>query len=457
MAGPGSVAQLPGDTGLGDAKTPASAAAAPSYKHPLLWVPSSYFTMGLVWVTVTTVATIMFKNMGMANEDAAFWSSLLGLPYTIKPFWAPLLELYRTKKFFVVLMQLVVAAVLAAVAFALKLPGAAWVFPVILLMGVAGLAGATQDIGTDGVYVTTLNRKEQAKYQGIQSMCWNMGPILANGALVALSGTFHESTGSWGTSWMIVLLITAGIVFLAAPYHSKLLPPGAKSEEAPKSAGDVAKTFGRAFATFFQKPGIILMISFAFFYRFGYGLLDKMGPVFLIDERANGGLGLTNQMLGKINGGFGTGAFIAGSLLGGLFVAKIGLKRSSLLLLCFCLNIPNLTFLYLSQTMPSDPNLVIAMVIIEKFGWGFGAVGHMLYMMQQIAPGPYKTAHYTFATALMGLCMTLTGMVSGHIQNAVGYQTFFIIVLLAAIPSLLATLLAPFPHGDFSEPDKAKA
>jgi len=215
-------------------------------------------------------------------------------------------------------------------------------------------------------------------------------------------------------------------------------------------------TFGDAFVTFFKKDGIWAMIAFAFLYRLGLGLLDKMGPAFIINSRAEGGLGLSNQALGDINGTFGTGAFIVGSLLGGLFVASRGLRQSRMLLV-LALNIPNATFLYLSQSMTSNLYVITAIVTLEKLGWGFGAVGHMLYMMQQIAPGPYKTAHYTFATALMGLCMMTTGAVSGFIQEAVGYQTFFVIVLVAAIPSILATLFAPYPHADGTMREVKKA
>jgi PAT family beta-lactamase induction signal transducer AmpG len=435
-------------TGEGAIAAPAD--AAPAYKNPLLWVPSSYLTMGLIYVAVGTVANIMFKNMGMENDKAAFWSSILGFPYTFKFLWAPALELYKTKKFFVLLMQFAIALALVAVAFGLRLPGSAWIAPVLTLVAITAVLGATQDIGTDGVYVTTLPPKDQAKYLGFQSMCWNGGALLAKGPFVTVSGTLHDSTQSWGTAWMIIMLAMGALVFLAGLYHSKMLPPGAKALDAPKSFGAAMGTFGHAFVTFFKKDGIVRMIAFAFLYRFGYGLLDKMGPLFLIDSRANHGLGLSNQAIGNIYGTFGSGAFIIGSLLGGFIVSRAGLKKT-LLLLCLCINVPNATFLFLSQTMPTDMTIITAVVIIEQLGWGVGAVGHMIYMMQQIAPGPYKTAHYTFATALMGACMMTTGAVSGYIQKAVGYQWFFVIVLIAATPSLLATLLAPFHHPDVTK------
>src|SRR5262245_21476951 len=180
------------------------AAETPAYKNPFLWVPSSYLTMGLIYITVGAVANIMFKNMGMENDKAAFWSSLLGFPYTFKFLWAPLLELYKTKKFFVILMQFVIAGGLVAVGLSLKLPGGAWLFPVVGLLALTALLGATQDIGSDGVYVTTLTPKDQAKYTGFQSMCWNAGFLLAAGPLIRISGTLHESTGSWATSWTVI-------------------------------------------------------------------------------------------------------------------------------------------------------------------------------------------------------------------------------------------------------------
>jgi PAT family beta-lactamase induction signal transducer AmpG len=407
--------------------------------------------MGLIYVTVGSVANVMFKNMGMDNTNAAFWSSILGFPYTFKFLWAPLLELYKTKKFFVVLMQFLLAASIAGAAFALQLPGKTWMVPALVLLAVSAILGATQDIGSDGVYVTTLPPRDMAKYTGFQSMCWNAGFLLAAGPLIHFSGVLHERTQSWGASWMVILLVIAGIMVLAGLYHGRLLPPGAAALDAPKTLGQAMSTFGHAFVTFFQKKDVLRMVAFAFFYRFGFGLIDKMGPLFMIDDRAKGGLGLSNQMLGDINGTFGTGAFIVGSLVGGWFVSRAGLRKS-LFALCLCLNVPNVTFLILSQTQPSNYYLIAAIVTLEKLGWGIGCVGHMIYMMQQIAPGPYKTAHYTIATALMGACMMSTGAVSGYIQKWVGYQWFFIIVLLAAAPSILVTLLAPFHHPDSAGP-----
>jgi PAT family beta-lactamase induction signal transducer AmpG len=411
--------------------------------------------MGTVWVTVTTMSNVMLLNLGLSVAQAAFYSSLLGLPYIFKPLWAPLLELYGTKKSWVVSAQFVLAGLLLATAFTLPLPS--FVAPVFTLLMLTGIVGATMDIGSDGVYVTTLPAKEQAQYTGIQSMCWSFGPIMATGGLVWVTGKLHERM-SFSWAWLSVFIALAALLGLAALLHSRALPAGARAVDAPASLAEAMKTFGIAFALFFKKPSIWAMIGFAFLYRFGLGLLDKIGPAFLIDSRLAGGIGLDNAELGVLNGTVGSAAFIIGSILGGLFVSRsqrglIGV----LFVLALCLNLPNLTFLYLGLTTPSNTalsgqTLIGALVFIEKFGWGFGAVGHMLYMMQQIAPGPYKTAHYAFATGFMGLCMTTSGMLSGWIAENVGYQSFFFVVLVAAAPSLLGTLGAPFIHAE-GDPD----
>lgn len=419
------------------------------YALPLWWVPSSYLAMGLIYILVSGVANIMFKNLGMDNAQAAFWSSLFILPYTLKPFWAPLLELGKNKKVFVLAMQFLLVGLIVLTALAVRTSSVGSMTPLLVLLGLAGVLGSTQDIATDGVYVTTLNRADQAKYIGLQSMCWNAGPVIANGLLVRYSGVWHASTGSWNTAWMYVLLVIAGLMGFLAIYHTLLLPPGTSSSAASAAGSGAWKqgmhTFVEAFGSFFRKKGIWMMILFVFFFRFGYGFLDKIGPLFLIDTRDHGGLGLTNQALGDINGTFGTGAYMIGSLLGGLFVSRIGLRKT-LLPLCLCLNVPNVVYLYFSLAYPSSYALIAVALSVEKFFWGIGVVGLSIYMMQQIAPGPYRTAHYTFASALMGLNMMLTGMVSGKLGEILGYRSFFIAVLLMAIPSILVTVAAPFPH-----------
>jgi PAT family beta-lactamase induction signal transducer AmpG len=423
---------------------------SPVRTSPLLWVPTGYFTMALTYMTLTSVTAIMFKNLGMDNGEAAAYASYLILAYTLKPFIAPFVEMYRTKKFFVLCAQATIALGFAGVALAMSLPG--YLAVLMVLFWALSCVGAIQDIASDGVYVTSLDGKTQALYCGIQSLSWNIGPILASGGLVYLSGHLHADLfhhdvavpgADWADAWRVVFFIVAAITAVMGLWHLRVMPDGARASSTPASAQAAWLILRDSFATFFQKRGVWRMIAFAFLFRLSIGLLEKIGPFFMVDPVAKGGLGLNNQLLGLIYGTYGLMALLFGSLLGGIFVARRGLQ-STLFLLCCAVNIPNVTFLLLAVYQPSDPAIITAGVAIEKFFFGFGSVGFMIYLMQQLAPGKYSTSHYAFGTSLMGLCMMLTGVVSGHLQQMLGYTNYFVFVMVATLPSFLATWCAPF-------------
>ena len=431
-------------------------------RHPLLWVPTGYFTMAMGYIMLTSVTAIMFKNIGMDNGRAAAYSSMLILAYTIKPLFAPIVEMYRTKKFFVLLMQVLMALGFAGAGLAMGLPN----FMVLMLprFFLMSFVGATQDIASDGVYVTSLDSRTQALYCGVQSLSWNIGPIVASGFLVYLSGRLHTDVfhhdpkvfgPDWMDAWRVIFFIVAAIVLVMAVWHARVMPDGARAENTPTSLGGAGHILWDSFVTFFQKRDVWKMVAFAFLFRFSIGMLEKIGPFFMVDSAAKGGLGLTNESLGIIYGTWGLIAVLAGSLLGGMFVAKRGLKRT-LFLLCCAVNIPNATFLAMSIALPSDPWMIAAGVIVEKFFFGFGSVGYMIYLMQQLAPGKYTTTHYAFGTGLMGLCMMVTGTISGMLQEYLGYVSYFVAVMIATIPSFLATWFAPFHHDDGMGSDSAK-
>lgn len=393
-------------------------------------------------ITVSVVAAIMYKNLGLSNTDITLYTSSMYLPWVIKPLWSPLVEMFKTKRFFVLCMEFIMMVTLGCVALVLPLPS--FLGPTLAFFWITGFASATQDIAADGVYISSMSSKQQAQYVGIQGIAWNIGRIIASGLLVTFTGWLHNDKGlEWSKAWMIVMSLLAAIMGLFGLWHIRMLPAGGKTADAPASASDAARTFAVAFGSFFQKKNIVMMLLVVFFYRFGEGLIEKIGPLFMLDKRDVGGLGLDNQALGNINGTFGTIGFIVGALLGGFFCAQRGLKRS-FVLLALALNVPHLTYFYLSHSRPESLVLITTVVTIEKFGYGFGSVGHMLYMMQQLAPGPYKTAHYAFATGIMGLSMMFTGMISGPIQEAVGHANFFKLVLVASIPPVLFAAFAPF-------------
>lgn len=416
--------------------------------HPLVWMPSLYFAMGMPMITVSVVAAIMYKNLGLSNAQIAFYTGAMNLPWVCKPLWSPFMEMFRTKKFFVLLTEILIAAGLGSIALALPLEG---YLPVtIALFWIIGFLSATQDIAADGVYINAMTSKEQARYIGVQGVFWSAGRILASGLLVSFTGYLHSTEHglgmSWTRSWMIVMGLMGVLMLMLGGWHRLVLPTGSKAVRLDDSlfgVKHVMHEFGDVFSTFFQKKNIWRMLTFVLLYRFGEGLLEKLGPLFMMDDVGAGGLGLDNMAVGNINGTFGSVAFILGALLGGVIAARYTLKRS-LMFLCVMLNVPDLTYVFLSIFLPTNVHWIAVIITIEKFGYGIGSIGLMLYMMQQVAPGKYKTAHYAISTGFMALCMMLTGMISGVLQEAVGYQWFFVIVMIATIPSFLATWLAPF-------------
>jgi PAT family beta-lactamase induction signal transducer AmpG len=429
--------------------------------HPLLWVPSLYFGMGTPMIAVSVVAAIMYKNLGLTNTEIAAYTGSMYLPWVLKPLWAPVLELFRSKRFFVIAMEITMVVTFCLLALAIRLP--LYLPLTIAFFWMTGFASATQDIAGDGVYLTSTSAKEQGLYAGLQGAFWNLGKVLVSGALVSLTKVLYDWAAAgqpapaggphpaWFTAWMVVMLLIAAILAATALWHFYMLPEGSKAPDAPSSVRAALATTADAWVSFFKKPRIVMMIVTVFFYRFGEGFIEKIGPLFLMDKRSVGGLGLDNMDLGNINGTFGTVAFVGGTLLGGLLAARYGLRRM-FVVLAFALNVPHVTFFYLSQELPHDLVWITCVVLIEKIGYGLGTVGMMLYMMQELSPGRYRTAHYAFATGIMALNMMLTGMVSGRIQAWLGYQAFFGFVLLASIPPIVISWFAPFGVNREPEP-----
>ena len=413
-------------------------------RSPLQWVPSGYFAMAMGYVMLTSVTSIMFKNLGMDNGRAAQYSSMLILAYTVKPLFAPVVEMYRTKKFFVMVTQMLLGLGFGAVALVMGMPGSMALM--MVLFWIMSFIGATMDIASDGVYVTSLDSRTQALYCGVQGLSWNIGPVVASGVLVYLSGVLHTDFGmDWMGAWRIVFLAVAALLLVLAAWHWRAMPEGARAAETPESLGQAGFILRDAFKTFFEKPGVWMMMAFALLYRVSIGLLEKIGPFFMVDPVGKGGLGMSNELLGIVYGTYGLLAVLAGSLAGGWFLARHGLKPM-LFKLCCVLNIPIATFLLMAIYQPSNLWVISAGVVVEKFAFGFGSVGFMIYLMQQLAPGKYTTTHYAFGTGLMGLCGMLTGMVSGHLQQAMGYVSYFWLVMAATVPSFIVTWYAPFHH-----------
>jgi PAT family beta-lactamase induction signal transducer AmpG len=418
-------------------------------RHPLSWVPSLYLAQGLPFYSVALVAGLMFKSMGVPNEQIARWTGVLGLAWVFKALWSPFLELFRSKKRIVVSLQVTGGIALGVLALALQLP--AWFALAIALLGVVSLASSTHDIAADGLYIASLSAKQQAAYAGWQGAFFNGAKFLSLGGLVILAGHLEQKVGpqaAWATVFGLLGALMAGLGL----YHAWALPGPQPS--APAAAGQGATVRATVdvlvdvIRAFFAKPGIWLGILFILLFRTAEGQVQTIGPLFLRDARALGGMGLSTQEVGAIYGTAGTAAFLAGSILGGYFTSWLGLKRAMIFLI-LAMNVPNLVFYYLSMAQPDSLGVVTASLAAEMFGYGFGFVGMILFIMQVIASGPYQTAHYALGSGFMQLGFVLSKVVSGDIQQALGYRHFFLWVVLSALPVLLLTRFVRL------EPEKA--
>ena len=420
--------------------------------QPHFWVPTVYFAMGLPFVALSTVSVLMFSDMGISNTQIAFWTSLIMLPWTLKPLWSPFLEIFKTKKFFVVTTQLVTAVAFALVALSLPLPN--FFTYAIALMGVVAFSGATHDIATDGVYMAELSDTMQARYIGWQGAFYNLAKILASGGLVYFAGYLKDTMGI-ASAWIVIMAIFAAIMACMGLYHIKVLPSGGAKATTKQTASSAAKTLWEVLRSFFEKRNVVWYISFIILYRFAEGFAMKIVPLFLKAPVASGGLGLDVKDIGLIYGTYGAAAFILGSVLAGYYISAFGLKKV-LFSLCCAFNIPFVVYLLLAIYQPTSLWTIGTAVVFEYLGYGFGFVGLMLFMMQQVAKGKHQMAHYAFATGIMNLGVMIPGMMSGLLSDWLGYQNFFIWVLIATIPAFAITWLVPFTNNDKVEESKSK-
>ena len=426
-------------------------------RNPISWVPTVYFAMGLPFVVLNMVSVLMFKGMGISDAQIALWTSLIMLPWTLKFLWSPFLEMFKTKKFFVVLTQLVTGVGFALVALALHLP--AFFAVCIALLAVIAFSGATHDVATDGVYMSELDKQDQAKYIGWQGAFYNIAKIVASGGLVWLAGWLlkrfggvpeateavrHEATVQ---AWMIVMLLMGVIMVLLGLYHMKMLPSGGAAVGKSTSTKETMQRLGEGIKDFFRKKHIWYYIAFIIIYRLAEGFVMKIVPLFLKAERAVGGLGLNEQEIGLYYGTYGAAAFVLGSLLAGYYISHRGLSKT-LFSLCCIFNLPFIAYTLLAIYQPENGMLIGGAIVLEYFGYGFGFVGLTLFMMQQVAPGKHQMAHYAFASGIMNLGVMLPGSISGFVSDALGYKTFFIFTLFATIPAFLITYFVPFTYPD---------
>ena len=411
-------------------------------RNPWSWIPSLYFAEGLPYVIVMFIASVMYKQMKISNADIALYTSWLYLPWVIKPLWSPVVDLLKTKRFWIYTMQLIIGAGIAGVALTIPLPS--FFQFTLAFFWLLAFSSATHDIAADGFYMLALSESQQSFFVGIRSTFYRIAMITGQGLLVIFAG-FLETRFTIQLAWIFTFGVVGILFVLFFIYHRFILPFPKDDKHAEYSHNQSLFTeFFKTFFRFFEKKKILLIILFMLFYRLGESQIVKMAPLFLLDKRDVGGLGLNLTDIGFLYGTVGIIALMLGGILGGLAVSKKGLKFW-LWPMMFAINIPHLLYVYLAFAQPTNYWIINACVAGEQFSYGFGFTAFLVYMMY-VSDGEFKASHYAICTGFMALGMMVPGMFSGMIQEALGYKTFFIYVVLTIIPSLFILKFIPLEY-----------
>lgn len=402
------------------------------------WVPVLYFTQGLPYVLVVTVSVIMYKKLGVSNEDIGLYTSILYLPWVLKPLWSPFVDLKSTKRKWFLAMQLLIAVALLGVG--LTLPTNMFFISSLACFWMAAFASATNDIASDGYYMLGLTEKKQSFFVGMRSTFYRLAMVTGEGLIVVLAGFLENKYGDNTKAWSITMSAAAFLMLIMTVANFFVTP---KYESANEELKEKPKGFLEVFSSFFKKPGIGIALAFILTYRLGESQLVKMASPFLLDTPDKGGLGYSTEQLGTIFGTAGVVFLSIGGILGGILISRDGLKKW-MLPMVLSLNLPNILYAVLAVTNTTNVYAVTATVIFEKFGYGFGFAAFLMYLIY-IADGKSKTSHYAIATGFMALGMMLPGMVSGYIQQWLGYDGFFVWVVIAALPALFLLKFISYP------------
>ncbi len=403
-----------------------------------LWIPSLYFASGLPYHAITSISDIMYKDMGVDNASIALYTSILLIPWTIKPLWSPFVEMIGTRRNWTLYSQLLLVFCFAAVAMAV--PSGS----LVLLTFAAFMAGAfvssTHDIALDGFYILGLTQEKQSFFSGIRNTFYRIATVFSSGVLVMFADWMGKSLGNGSYAWSATFAVTALIMAALYIYHRRALPrPENDISRTPGSIGEVFSNFGDIIKTYFQKPGIWATLLFLLLFRFPEAQLGKIGKLFLMDSIAAGGLGLGKGDIGFLNGVVGVIGLIAGGILGGICISRKGLKYW-LWPMVIAISLPDIVYVYMSMAQPGSLGIIGCCIFIEQLGYGFGFTAYTLYMIY-FAQGKYPTAHFAISTAFMSLGMMLPGMISGYIQQWIGYGNFFIWVMACTAVTFIVSAL----------------
>lgn len=409
-------------------------------KNPWSWVPSLYFAEGIPYVAVMTIALVLYKQLGLSNTEITYYTSWLYLPWVIKPLWSPFIDLIKTKRWWITSMQILIGAAFGGVAF--TIPTDFWLQGTLAFFWLMAFSSATHDIAADGYYMLALDSHEQSWFVGIRSTFYRLAMIVGQGVLVMIAGTLEIIfRNQIAYSWSLLFYGCCGLFIAIWIWHTYVLPhPSEDGDREGVSASTILADFKETIKTFFQKEQVIVGILFMLLYRMPEGLLVKISTLFLIDAETNGGLGLSPQELGFVQGTVGVIGLTLGGILGGIVAGKDGLKKWLWPMVC-AITLPDIVYVFMAYALPADLLIVNVCVFIEQFGYGFGFTAYMLYLIYY-SRGEYKTSHYALCTAFMALSMMIPGLFAGALQEAVGYRMFFIIVMaFCSVTFLMASLL----------------
>lgn len=423
--------------------------------YPWMWIPTLYFAEGIPYFLVNNISVMMLTRMGVPNGQMALFTSLLYLPWTIKPFWSPFVDIFKTKRWWIIMMQVLMTAAFVLLTVTIPHPDVEMIangetpislfYVMLMLFVVVAFASATHDIAADGFYMLGLSTHQQAAFVGIRSTFYRISSIFGQGVLLMIAGILETRSGNIPWAWQMTLLVTSVIFAIITLWHVFVVPKPAADkssmgDHADQSALAILKEFGRTFVSYFSKPGILLAMIFMLVYRLPEAFLIKMINPFLVATRDAGGLELPTEQVGFVYGTIGILFLTIGGILGGLYASSVGLKKS-MWWMAACMTLPCLSFVYLSMWQPTSLWYISIALAIEQFGYGFGFTAYMLYMMY-FSEGEFKTAHYAICTAFMALSMMIPGMFAGYLQEALGYQGFFWMVIACCAATLVVTFFA---------------
>ena len=410
-----------------------------SYRNPFLWVPTLYLTEGLPYFIVNTISIIVLKDLGMENGPLALLTSIISLPWMIKPLWSPFVDIFRSKRWWVLTTQFLM--VLSVALLAITLPKSSPFTLTLILFVITGFASATHDISADGFYMIAMNEKWQSGMIGVRNTFYRIAMVFGQGVLVVAAGLLEKRSGDVCHAWTVTLLIASGFLAVLALYHLLVLPkPEEDAMQSSKTAKDVVKEFGNAFSTFFAKKGVWFMIAFMLLYRLPEAFSVKMLYPFFVDDVTAGGLGLDKAAYGIVYGTAGVVALLVGGILGGIMISRKDL-RNCIIPMALSLALPCALYLYMAIAQPQSLWTIGTCVVFDQFGYGFGFTAYTIYMMR-FAQGPLKTSHFAICTGFMALSMLLPGLVAGYLQTMLGYVGFFILVMLCCFATVFISFSA---------------